>query len=367
MKNTKQNISNVKFLLRLGWKLLLFLHVLLSAPISKFRGKAVVYYGGARSGNVGGPLVKLKRLQQFFPQNILRYNIVYLLSNAPYLTPGALKQLKKHNIPFVLNQNGVFYSGWYAGNWQKQNKIMSHAYHEAEYVFWQSNFCKRAADKFLGKREGKGEILYNAVDLNKFKPKKKFEKNETTFLLTGKIGKHLQYRLTSTVEGFGKACDQGLEGTLIIAGWIEDMADLRSIILKFCDPQRVKIFGVYSQEVAPQLYASADAYIMTKYLDPCPNTVIEAMACGLPILYSSSGGIPELVGEDAGVSLPVPEDWDEIHVPTAASIATGMKKIAEKKITMGKASRLRAEKHFDIQNWVKRHETVFNELLRNRL
>ena len=34
---------------------------------TNLRKKAIVYYGGARSGNVGGPLVKLKRLQQFFP------------------------------------------------------------------------------------------------------------------------------------------------------------------------------------------------------------------------------------------------------------------------------------------------------------
>ena len=111
----------------------------------------------------------------------MKYNIVYLLSNAPYLTPGALKQLKKHNIPVVLNQNGVFYSGWYAGNWQKQNKIMSHAYHEAEYVFWQSDFCKRAADKFLGKERVMVKFYITQWTLNKFKPKKKLKKMRLHF------------------------------------------------------------------------------------------------------------------------------------------------------------------------------------------
>ena len=39
---------------------------------------------------------------------------------------------------------------------------------------------------------------------------------------------------------------------------------------------------------------------MLKYKDPCPNSVIEAMSCGLPILYSNSGGLPELVNNGCG-------------------------------------------------------------------
>ena len=41
---------------------------------------------------------------------------------------------------------------------------------------------------------------------------------------------------------------------------------------------------------------------MLKYKDPCPNSVIEAMSCGLPILYSNSGGLPELVNNRCGVA-----------------------------------------------------------------
>ena len=75
-------------------------------------------------------------------------------------------------------------------------------------------------------------------------------------------------------------------------------------------------------------------------------------------------------GEKRGVPYCRPKKRVSSATPkTASEMSSSEKseKIAEKKITMGKASRLRAEKHFDIQNWVKRHETVFNELLRNRL
>ena len=52
------------------------------------------------------------------------------------------------------------------------------------------------------------------------------------------------------------------------------------------------------------------------FQDNCPSAVIEAMSCGLPILYSSSGGIPELVGKNSGLGLNVSENWEKVNVPT---------------------------------------------------
>ncbi len=43
--------------------------------------------------------------------------------------------------------------------------------------------------------------------------------------------------------------------------------------------------------------------------DPCPMTVIEALADGLPVLGSDRGGLPELVGEDAALPVDDPAAW----------------------------------------------------------
>ncbi len=313
---------------------------------------------------MGGPLVKIKRLNFFFPEYLWNYNLAYLISNAPYLGRNTLIDLKYKNVPIVLNQNGVFYSGWYSGDWEKQNKIMSYAYHEADYVFWQSNFCKLSANKFLGKRKGNGEILYNAVNLNLFFPKKNLNQEYFKFLITGKISKHLNYRLESSIMGLSLARKKGLNATLIIAGLIEDKNYIYDLSKRYGLSKFIKYIGTYSQEEAPKIYQSADAYIITKYLDPCPNTVIEAMACGLPILYSNSGGIPELVGKKAGVPINVPQEWDKIHTPSAETISEGMIKIFNQKITMSSNARIRAEKYFGMNNWIEKHNNVFLKLLK---
>ena len=86
-------------------------HERFSAPTSGGGGAPRLYSGGARAGDRGGPKVKIAKLASAFPEHWWSYNLVYVLSNAPYLPPTALHRLKGRAIPIVGNQNGVFYAG----------------------------------------------------------------------------------------------------------------------------------------------------------------------------------------------------------------------------------------------------------------
>jgi glycosyltransferase involved in cell wall biosynthesis len=330
-----------------------------------------VYYGGARSGDHGGPLVKVQRLQEHFPEARWGYDLVYVLSNAPYLPGYALRLLRRRGIPIVHNQNGVFYGAWYAGDWGAQNRRMARSYHAADWVFYQSEFCRRAADRFLGPRTGPGEILYNAVDTSRFAPepaRRDAARGAYGFLITGVIDKHLYYRLESTIAGLRLACDGGLDARLVVAGWVDAESRSRAEALaeKLRLSTKIRYTGPYSQQQAPGVYRGADAYVMTKHNDPCPNTVLEALASGLPVLYSDSGGVPELVGADAGIALPCADDWETPRTPTAEAIGEGMQKIAANHASFSAVARRRAVERFDIAHWIDRHRTVFEQLAGKR-
>ncbi len=45
------------------------------------------------------------------------------------------------------------------------------------------------------------------------------------------------------------------------------------------------------------LFRANDIYITASRYDPCSNSLIEALTCGLPALYLNSGGHPEIVGQ----------------------------------------------------------------------
>lgn len=358
-----------KRLLRGGWSAALAGHAVLSWPTAGGNGIRV-FYGGARPGDVGGPLVKVKRLREAFPESWWRYSVVYTLSNTPYLPDIALSLLKFQGVPIVHNQNGVFYPAWFKGDWQARNARMARTFHQADHVFFQSRFCEKSAERFLGARSGPGEVLYNAVDTKTFTPatvKPREQSSTFRFLLTGKIDNHLFYRLESSLCGLAEARRRGLDCSLEIAGWIADapMARAQALATELGISKVVSITGSYTQETAPDIYRRADAYVMTKHNDPCPNTVLEALSCGLPVLYSDSGGVGELAGP-CGIAVPCEESWEAPKVPDTTELADGMLKIAAECDALSRTARERAEARFDIGPWLERHREIFTQLIGER-
>ncbi len=325
-----------------------------------------VFYAGGRSGNVGGPRVKLQRLAAAFPEHRRSFNLVYILSNAPHLPTFALKHLSTRQVPIVHNQNGVFYPGWFAGDWRARNADMARSYHRADHVLWQSEFCRRAADEFLGIREGPGEVLYNAVDTEVFAPRPgRSQDKPFQFLASGKVDTHAFYRLETALRGLGIAVEHGLDCSLTIAGWLSrEASEAAGRLVQDLDlTRRVKFTGAYTQADAPAIYRQANAYISTQYNDACPNAVIEALASGLPVIYSATGGVPELVGETAGISLPCDTGWDRPRWPEPIAIAEAMTKVAMSQASMAAAARARAVERFTLTGWIERHRQVFQDLL----
>ena len=322
-----------------------------------------IFYAGAKKGNIGGPLAKAKKLNDIFPEYKLQFNMVYVLSNFPFLSSKSISLIKRQKLPIVLNQNGVFYPAWFKKDWRSENLKLAKVYHSADYVFWQSNFCKIASDKFLGKRVGCGEVLYNAVDTRKFSPKLKKTRNIFKFLITGNIKKQSNYRVYILLKAFQKVIKINKSVNLYIAGYLEDLKFFQNETKRLGIKDYVYFLGPYTQECAPVIYQNADAYISISYQDNCPSAVIEAMSCGLPVLYSSSGGVPELVGSNAGIGLKVPLDWNNIHTPELDHIVLGLFKIMKHSEMFSESARERAISLFDINDWIERHNNLFIKFL----
>ena len=322
-----------------------------------------VFYAGAITGSRGGPRVKVTRLKRHFPQSIFGFNAVYVLSNFSLLDRNDIALLKKSRTPIILNQNGVYWQGWYGKGWSSKNSPNALIYENSDYVFWQSNFAREAARNFLSPRDPNGEILYNAVDLYEYFPaSEKLGGNEFSFLVAGNFTLSTFYQVESAIEAFAILKKRSsLRIGLKIAGLT---SSLRRKTLEIATAlgvsQHVTLIGRFNQGAAPDLLRSVDAYLALKYMDTCPNLVIEALACGLPIVFSNTGGTKELVDESCGIGLSVQESWiSKPTAPESSQIANAMEEIIPKSKAMGRASRIRAEENFDLTNWYHRHEAVF--------
>jgi glycosyltransferase involved in cell wall biosynthesis len=61
-------------------------------------------------------------------------------------------------------------------------------------------------------------------------------------------------------------------------------------------------------EAVASYYQAADVYVHAAHADTFPNTVLEALACGTPVVATSVGGIPEQVEEGVTGFLTPPGD-----------------------------------------------------------
>ncbi len=325
--------------------------------------------------HVFGGLVKLQDMNKEFPHKKEFPDILYLVSSAlPYFPVRLARMAQKAGAKLVVNQNGVAYPGWFGKGWQRQNQSMAHLHAMADYVFYQSEFCKLSAERFLGRRQNQAsEILYNPVDTRFFCPSPDKNSSEKKIILLLSGSHWTQYRVNAALETLQKVRLYSNRVCLKIAGrfcWHSDdqeaEREVRIYAEKLGVADHVIITGMYTQEQAPDLLNSCSILLHTKYNDPCPRLVVEAMACGLPVVYSATGGVPELVGKEGGIGVEGPLDWKRDQPPDPQLLAEAIVQINKDIEFYSTAARQRAVERFDSKPWLFRHGEVFRSLKEDR-
>lgn len=107
---------------------------------------------------------------------------------------------------------------------------------------------------------------------------------------------------------------------------------------------------VSDERVIAAHYQASDIYVHAAKVDTFPMTVLEAMACGTPVVASAVGGIPEQVEEGVTGFLTASGDADAM----AARIAQLLDDPAQRRL-MGEAAAARAAERFDLRTQVAAH------------
>jgi len=332
-----------------------------------------IFYGHAhlpgKEEKASGGIIKCQDLQRDFPNNLRNANILYLVSSAlPFYPKFLIDRARKRGVKLVWNQNGVAYPAWHGPGWEKTNLPLSAFLHQADYVIYQSEFCKVSADHYLGSFEGPSTILHNPVDINLFVPSDG-AKPGLKLLVAGTHNE--KYRIRLAVEIFSRVVTFRPDAELTIAGpfrWKNEQKNALEDVVEMTRGAgvegKVTLLGAYSQDDAISIFQSHHILLHTQYNDACPRLVVEAMSCGVPVVYSSSGGTPELVGDQGGIGIKVPFSWEKIYLPDVAEMAKAVKNISEDYLYYSNNARLRAKRQFDVRKWVSAHKAIFEDFLK---
>jgi glycosyltransferase involved in cell wall biosynthesis len=321
------------------------------------RGEVAVSYGHRRIPAPGEPvkggMVKFQRLQAAFPHRSRDFNLLYLGSSSlPTDEQTVIELARRRGAPVVVNQNGIAYPAWAGSDTERLNARLRRVLQAATHVVYQGEFCKQAADEFLGPSEGSWEILRNAVDTQEFTPAERTPDGGPLLLLAGDQSQ--AYRLETALRTLALLPDARLLVTGTVVGGEQLIGELGV-------GDRVDFTGRYAQRDAPDLYRRAHVLLHPKVRDPCPNVVLEALACGVPVVHSASGGVPELVG-DAGIGVSSETTWERDVPPAPDALAEAVRAVLSSLDSYRERARARAVGHFDLAPWIERHKALFAEL-----
>ena len=345
------------------YKLINTLNFIFLIFLSKQKRKIpILFVNGARSGSKGGPKVKIQRLISLFQISRYESNIFYCLSNCIYSYTAFVKYFVKYRMPIIYNQNGVFHKVWYQGDISIKNQNMKFYLKNSDYIFYQSKFCKKCCDQMIYKRAKDFKILYNAVDTKVFVPRDINITNKISILKVGIYNKNNKWRLVEVIKALKKINEvNDYKYTLSIVGPIDKniQFDIDELINKYNMNNHIFIIGKVEQRNMIQIMQKHQLFLSTKINDPCSNAIIEAMACGLPVIYHNSGGNMELV-HNSGWGFGIKSDNIQKVDINNNDIVTILKDIKIPEILIkSKLARIRAQKHFDISKWEREHKKVF--------
>jgi glycosyltransferase involved in cell wall biosynthesis len=156
----------------------------------------------------------------------------------------------------------------------------------------------------------------------------------------------------SLIEATRLMRDQGLKPTVIIAGEGPLRSDLEAQARAAGLVGAVRFLGHHPDPDV--VMAALDVYVLPSNSEGLPNTVLEAMATGLPVVATRVGGMDELIQDGVTGFLVPPREPD----PLARALGLLLRDEALRRTT-GKAARIRTESEFTLSGMIRRYEALY--------
>ncbi len=223
----------------------------------------------------------------------------------------------------------------------------------ASHILYQSEFSRRWWEDWYGRTPVSCSVVLNGVDLQRYSP--------------GEGGRRAgaHYRLLIVEGNLGGGYDMGLENAVQLAGRLQDAHQLQVELMVVGNisaghkaavqsraPAPILWAGLVPREQIPQIDRSAHLLFSADLNPACPNSVIEALACGLPVVAFDTGALKEMVTGEAGRLVPYGGDPWKLETPDIPALAQAAAQVLQDQPRFRAAARAQAEKLFSLDQMV---------------
>lgn len=208
------------------------------------------------------------------------------------------------NKPMVMNYRGGHAKQFFEGAWS----VVGPTVRRCSAVVVPSPYLRRVFADFATD----AAVIPNVLEQKRFYPAADLHHKLTTppakphIIVTRNL--EAIYDIATAVRAFAMLKTNFPQATLSVAGSGPEEHALRALCQELKISDSVHFLGRLDADQMAELYRSADLMLNTSLVDNSPNSVIEALACGIPVLTSNVGGIPDLVSDGVDAVLLPPGD-----------------------------------------------------------
>ena len=238
-----------------------------------------------------GKTTKIKDIEIFFGTNFR----------------GAFKKTLK-NVITIHDMAHKYYPDTTSERIFKYLKKLPQAAEKADLIIAVSENTKKDILKFLDVSDKKIKVVYNGVD-RIFRPiknkglldvaKKKYNLHEKFILYLGAI--QPRKNITGLIRAYGMLCkESNFKHKLVIGGGVGwKNKDTYTLIEEIGLKDKIVFTGYIPEYDLPLVYNLADIFVFPSFYEGFGLPVLEAMACGIPVVTSNSSSLPEIAGDAA--------------------------------------------------------------------
>lgn len=306
----------------------------------------------------------------------LPYDAVLLIGGTKDLL--GLWQARKRGIPVVQRLDGM---NWlhrvrrqperHSGGWRHYlraeygNFILALLRSRlATHVVYQSEFVRGWWERAYGRTPVPWRVIYNGVDLSSFTPWGEESPPQDVWrvlLVEGSLRGGYEFGLEVAVN----LCEHLVQVVrqvearaveLMVVGQVEEAERQRWQDYLRQSPERahlrITFAGCVDAAKIPAIDRAAHVLFSADVHSACPNSVIEALACGLPVAAFDTGALAELVSPQAGCLVSYGSDPWQLKMPHVSKLAEAMLPLLMHQAVYRQGARAQAEAHFDLERMV---------------
>lgn len=307
-------------------------------------------------------------MKKWLKINVRDFDMIHLHSYHTFQNLIAHHYAKKYGIPYVVQAHGSVATYFQKGTLKRifdrlcgyrilkdASKLIALAPAEVEQY------------KSMGVNKDKIEIVPNGIDLSEFEnlpPRGEFRRKhglnseQKIILYLGRI--HKTKGIDLLVRAFDKLSQEVTQVRLVIAGPDEGyLSSLKKLVMELKISDKVLFTGPLYGKNKLEAYIDADIHALPCAWESFGLTLLEACACGTPVICSKQCGIADIIDGQAG--LVVPYDKDQL-----SDAILRMLNNDEMSQEFGKKGRSLVHKQFTWEKIVEQIETMYQRILQGR-